>query len=178
MLSTDPLALLGAMRQMPTLKERMETALKSKNYPEHLKPPLRALLKGEAKLSVSYFVWAAEWLLNKGTAIVQSRKLLSEKQAAILKAALDLRKQFLAHFEANPENQITPAADLIRMFERHLAGTPVSDSPRCEEELVITPEEFMHLALPYTSMMKTERHAVLRVANEQENATPEMKAAA
>ena len=178
MQSTDPLAILAAMRQIPTLKERMETALRSVNYPEHLKPSLRALLKEEGRLSVSYFVWAAERLLNKGTAIVQERMLLAKQQAETLKAALDLKAEFEAHLKSNPDTILAPAADLVCMFERHLAGRQVSNSPRCEEDLVLPAEKFLHLATPYTSLMKAERLAAAKVAAKQENVVPEMKVAA
>lgn len=156
--STNAVKTIAAIRKVAASQKIAERAIKAKNFPLHLKAPLRGLLAMKENLSVEYFVTQAERLVAKGWKIYNESGRRIRQANALRKRAVIRKEELLALLTGGAVNQLAInvqlVQDLIAMFDRFLTGQKAIPNPRREEDVIIFPEEFLTQTEPIYARLK------------------------
>lgn len=168
--------MVHALRAKKELIERAQSALQRKDFPENIAFFLRIHLRIADKISPQWFVERVKGYLHEANKLVLERNNMQTKARAEYKAALKRRdelKRKLSMMEL-VQDDAEDVAIMIAMFNRHLNSQRGKAIPKCEEDLVMTPGEFIEFTERYLIRPKPIAPAVPR---EQPAAAPMAKTA-
>lgn len=147
----NPLEELSFVKRAPEQYDNLKIASKHPDVPETLVAQANGLIMAfdTRTISASYFFHCSVALLCKARIAVEASSKEVKKLEAVQEndtirhaiARMNILKKCLS--EDKDRKYVDNARALMGMFSRHLKGMKPVANPRCEEEMVISPGQFL-----------------------------------